>query len=415
MSTNRLDKNPEPGHHSPQTPAGAWTSIRLIAGREISTRVKTKSFVISTIITLVVIVGGGIGLKIFTGGDDGPETVSVATQGVGAAEKQAIAATGEAIGVVIEFDDVANADTARLRVDDEDVEAALLAGPQGYTLLSKDAVAANVEAAIRGGLSTVAVQAALAKAGVDPAAVTRQGSVALERTEPDDPALGQRIIMVIIGLFLMMSVIMGGGMMVAVGVVEEKTSRIVEILLATVKPAHLLWGKILGIGVLSFAQTILLGVTAFATGMATGLLTIPDLALTMAGVSLLWMLVGFLFFATLYAATGAMVSRQEEINGAAWPLMILVMGVLYASVFGMQAPDSTIMRVLAWVPPFSSSVVPMRVATGHASAVEIWGSFALMSAVCAVAVWASGGIYRRTVMRTGSRVAWKDALGMSRR
>jgi ABC-2 type transport system permease protein len=200
-------------------------------------------------------------------------------------------------------------------------------------------------------------------------------------------------------------------MAVAVGVVEEKVSRIVEILRATVKPAQLLWGKILGIGIVQIASTLVLAAVGLVTARATGLLTIPDVAYSMVGVSMIWLLLGFLFFAALYAATGAMVSRQEEINSAAWPLMIVAMGAMYAGIFGISAPDSGVMRVLAWIPPFSSTVVPMRVATGYGDWVEVAGSALLMALVTAFAVWISGQIYRRSVLMTGSRVSWKKALG----
>ncbi|MBD0323814.1 MAG: ABC transporter permease, partial [Aldersonia sp.] len=213
------------------------------------------------------------------------------------------------------------------------------------------------------------------------------------------------------GVLLLFFVIFGGGLAVAMGVVEEKVSRIVEILLATVKPAHLLWGKILGVGVVQIVSTVLLAATALVTATATGLLTIPDVAYTMVGVSSVWLVLGFLFFASLYAATGAMVSRQEEINSASWPLMVAAMGALYAAIFGMQAPDSTIIRVLAWIPPFSSTVVPMRVATGDASWTEVAGSFLVMAFATGLAVWIAGRIYRRSVLLTGLRVPWKTALG----
>ena len=89
--------------------------------------------------------------------------------------------------------------------------------------------------------------------------------------------------------------------MVAAGVVEEKTSRVVELLLATIKPLHLLWGKIVGIGLMAFAQVVLLGGTALVAALATGILDVPTAAGSMFVAVVIWFVLGFVFFATLYA------------------------------------------------------------------------------------------------------------------
>ncbi|WP_336819697.1 ABC transporter permease [Gordonia sp. MMO-8] len=389
-------------------PASSWTTIRLIAAREITTRVKTRSFIITNVIMLVVAVVGCLVASQFVGDDDA-KVETVATQGVNPETKAAITATGEQLGITVRIVDEAD---ARAKAADGDVTAAIVAQPDGtLRVFSEDTLDTTVEAAIKSGVSSSAVAAALAKAGVDPADIQRQTTVSVERTKDVPPAQGERVALSYVGTILMFLVIFGGGMAVAVGVVEEKVSRIVEILLATVKPAQLLWGKILGIGIVQIASTLVLAAVGLVTARATGLLTIPDVAYSMVGVSMIWLLLGFLFFAALYAATGAMVSRQEEINSAAWPLMIVAMGAMYAGIFGISAPDSGVMRVLAWIPPFSSTVVPMRVATGYGDWVEVAGSAFLMALVTGFAVWISGQIYRRSVLMTGSRVSWKRALG----
>lgn len=389
-------------------PASAWTSIRLIAMREILTRIKTKSFIVTNVIMLLVAVVGCLVASHFIGDDDG-KTETIAVQGVDDGTTNAIRAVGDQIGVALSFS--ASGD-ARAAAADGSVTAAIVASPNGgYTVYSEDELDTDVEAAIKSGVSSASVDAALIEAGVDPSDLSREAAVTVERTKEVADAQGERVALSYVATILMFMMIFGGGMAVAVGVVEEKVSRIVEILLATVKPGHLLWGKILGIGLVQMASTLVFAGAALITARITGLLTVPDVAATMLGVSILWLLLGFLFFAALYAATGAMVSRQEEINSASWPLMILAMGTLYAGIFGIGAPDSSLIRVLAWIPPFSSTVVPMRVATGEASWTEVIGSGLVMAVVTAVAVWIAGRIYRRSVLLTGSRVAWKTALG----
>lgn len=121
---------------------------------------------------------------------------------------------------------------------------------------------------------------------------------------------------------------------------------------------------------------------------------------------IVWFLLGFLFFATLYAAAGSMVSRQEEAGSTTLPLTFLALGVLYAGIFGINAITSTPMTILSWIPPFSASLMPMRIATGDASIVQIIGTVVLMMAACAVTTWMASRIYQRSILRTGSRVKW---------
>ncbi|WP_132992731.1 ABC transporter permease [Gordonia zhaorongruii] len=389
-------------------PASSWTSIRLVAAREIATRIKTKSFIVTNVIMLIVAIGGCIVASLVI--DDGPSTEQIAVQGVSSEARDAIGATGDQIGVDLEFSDDAD---ARERAASGDVTAAIIAQPDGgFRVYSENELDPKVEAAIKGGVSTSAVSGALSQAGVDPQSVHRNSTVTVERTKAATPHESERIGLAYVGSLLMFMTIFGGGMAVAVGVVEEKVSRIVELLLATVKPAQLLWGKILGIGIVQIASTLVLAAAGLVTALATDLLTIPSVAYAMVGVSAAWLLLGFLFFAALYAATGAMVSRQEEINSASWPLMVVAMGALYAGIFGVYSPDTTLMRVLAWIPPFSSTVVPVRVATGYAGWLEVVGSLLVMTVVTALAVWLAGRIYRRSVLLTGSRVSWKTALGI---
>ena len=201
-----------------------------------------------------------------------------------------------------------------------------------------------------------------------------------------------------------------GGTMVAVGVVEEKTSRVVELLLATIKPLHLMWGKVIGIGAVVLTQVVLLGATAVIAGTATGILTVPGAAVSMFAASLAWFVLGFLFFASLYAASGAIVSRQEELSSSSAPLTVLSLAVLYSGIFGVQALDSTIIETLSWIPPFSAALMPIRIATGDTDVVQIVVTFLLMALATAAATWVTARIYQRSILRTGSRMSWGEVL-----
>ncbi|EON31734.1 ABC-type Na+ efflux pump, permease component [Gordonia terrae C-6] len=383
-----------------------------MAGREIATRAKTKSFVISTGLLMVVIVVGAIVINLFAGGDDAEK---VAVVGQPTAVTESIVSVGESAGITITTEAVDSAEEARTRVTDGDVAAALVPGdtPGTYVIIGKSGVDPAVEGAIRSAVAQVNLTEALADRGVDAASLPAV-TIAVEKTQPDKPDEGQRLVIALVGVILLVTAIMMGGTMVAVGVVEEKTSRVVELLLATIKPLHLLWGKIIGIGAVALSQVLLLGATALIAGTATGILTLPSAAIGMFAAVIAWFLLGFLFFASLYAATGAIVSRQEELNSSSAPLTFLAVAVMYSGIFGAQSMDSTFVQVLSWIPPFSAALMPMRIATGDTDAVQIIVTFGLMGAACAAATWIAARIYQRSILRTGSRIGWGEVLKLAR-
>lgn len=385
------------------------TNVLLIAGREISTRAREKSFVVSTAIMMVVIVAGAIVWSLLAGRESSDH---IGLVGGDPALSQTIEHTGEVTGTAVTVTGVPDEADARHRLQDGDLQAVVVAGPgDRYTLLSEKDLSTGLDGTLRSAITQYQSSAWLADRGVN-AADMPSPAVNAEQLEPADPDAAQRISVAMIGSILLMMAIMTGGLMVAVGVVEEKTSRIVEILLASVRPLQLLWGKILGIGVISLAQVVILGATALIAGSATGLLTIAGTAGMMFAAVVAWFILGFLFFAALYAATGAMVSRQEELNGASTPLTMLALAVLYSGIFGVQALDAGWLQILSWIPPFSAVLMPIRIAVGDASTATVALSFAVMIAACALAVWASARIYSRSVLRTGSRTSWAEVGGM---
>lgn len=404
-----------PGSRTPQDtlPApSAMSSIWLIAQREISTRARTKSFVITTGVLMAVIVIGLIIWKIAGGGGTSAEHVGIV--GSDAALTSTVEQVGGNAGTPIDVEQVPTEQDARDRVNAGDLEAVVVVGENNtYTVISKNGVSDAVSGVLQASIQQTTLAQGLSAQGVDAAALP-QATVSNVETDPADSDAGQRIIIALVGSMLLITAIMLGGNMIAVGVVEEKTSRIVELLLATVKPLHLMWGKIIGIGIVSLGQVVLLGATALIAGAATGMLTIAGTALWMFAAVLVWFLLGFLFFATLYAAAGALVSRQEELGSTITPLTILSMAVMYAGIFGIQALDSTLIQALTWIPPFSAVLMPIRIATGDTDVLQIVGSLALMIVACVVATWVASRIYERSVLRTGSKVKWSEALRLAR-
>ncbi|MBJ8346113.1 ABC transporter permease [Antrihabitans sp. YC2-6] len=384
-------------------------SIVLVAKREILVKVQTRSFLIINALLIVVIVVGLILLAAFTGNDD-DEATKVGLVGDSVSLQQTLEATGAAAGTPIDVVPIDSREAARLQVDDGDVEAALV----GREVVVKEELPAELAAVLQATVQQQVINEVLAGNGVDPAelaAAVESAKLTTTETEPRADDYAQRLALSLVAAVLLLIGVANFAPAVGVGVTEEKSSRVVELLLSTIKPLHLLWGKILGLGVIGFVQVAVLAATGLITARATGLLEIPDTAISVLVAALVWFVLGFIFFATLYAAGGSMVSRVEEINSTTLPVMLLLMSSAYLGFFGVNDLDNGFYRTISLIPPFSSTLMPMQIAAGNANAAEIVGSLALMIAACALVAWIAAGVYQRSVLRTGARVSWRAAIG----
>ncbi|MFY2786971.1 ABC transporter permease [Rhodococcus sp. MALMAid1271] len=391
----------------------SFSAVSLIAKREFTVQVMKKSLVISNVIVLAVIVGGIIAYSIFSGsGDEEREVIGVAgDQSIAAV----LEATGDAVGSPVEVREIADAAAARSGVESGDLDVALI--PDGsagaYTAVTESDLTGTLRAVVEGSVATQATNTALAQQGVDRselAAATRSATVTVDAIDPPDPESGQRTALALSAVFLLYAQIIGFGMYVAMGVVEEKSSRVVELLLSTVRPLQLLWGKILGIGAVGILQLALYGIAGVGAGLGTGVLTVTGAAVSVFAATLAWFILGFAFFAVLYAAGGSMVSRQEDVNSTTMPLLILIMAMFFAAFYSVSDPESTLANTLSWIPPFSAIMMPLRIAAGVTSPMQIVGSAVLMIITTAILAMGAAKIYQRSILRIGKTVSWKEAF-----
>ena len=385
--------------------------IALVAKRELTTRARTKSFLISNAIILVLILGGIIAASVF-GASDTPSKLGL----VGSAStlSGALSASSATAGRPLAVSTVPNEATARSKVASGDLDVALVPhGTGSYTAIVQKDLAGELRSIIDSTVRQRAVSSTLSAQGVDQVKLARAvegANVTVKPINPPDPNSDQRTALAFIAMILMFFQILMFGLYVAMGVVEEKSSRVVEVLLATIKPLHLLWGKVLGIGAVGLLQLAAYGVVGLAAGMATGLVTVTGLAVGVFASVLFWFILGFAFFAVCYAAAGSLVSRQEDVNSAATPITALVMvGYVLAQVT-LAEPSGTVASVMSWIPPFSAMLMPLRIASGTSSLAQIIGSAVLMLVVTAALARVAARIYERSVLHTGSRVSWRDAL-----
>jgi ABC-2 type transport system permease protein len=250
----------------------------------------------------------------------------------------------------------------------------------------------------------------LAGAGVEPGAVASARDVPVRRV--GDTAEGDGGLVTLLGVLALFFAIATYGAWVLNSVLEEKSNRVVEIVVSTISPRHLLAGKVLGNGLAGLAQfTVVVGV-AVVVAMATGALDElptggPATLISVIG----WFVLGFGFYAVGYAAAGSLVSRQEDAQSAVSPMMTVVLTGYFVSIFVVNPdPGSTVARIVSLVPIVTPMAMPARIAAGEAAAWEVVLAVAIMIAATWLMVRLAARIYTAALLRTGGRVPVRQAL-----
>ena len=180
------------------------------------------------------------------------------------------------------------------------------------------------------------------------------------------------------------------GYLLASGVVEEKASRVVEVLLSTIRPKDLLGGKIIGLGLLGFGQLVVLTGVGLLAATLSGALDVTGDVVAAAALAVGWFVLGYAFYAGLFACAGALVPRQEELQSTMTPLTMLILISFFVSFIVLDDPDGTLAHVTAYIPFSAPITMPPRIALGEAPAYEIVIALAVTAAVGARADPARG-------------------------
>jgi ABC-2 type transport system permease protein len=237
------------------------------------------------------------------------------------------------------------------------------------------------------------------------------------------------IILAYAGNILIYMAIVLYGMGVAVGVAEEKGSRIMEILVNAATPFQLMAGKIIGLGAAGLSQMALFVVVGIGIlllqipldaalfGSNTGGLNlniITGASITLLLLLLVYFILGFLLFATLYAAMGALVKRQDEVQNAVGPITFLLVIGYVVSYFGIYLPDATWIKVISYVPFWTPTTMLVRIAAGGVAGWEIPFTIALMIVAIFACTFIAARIYRFGVLMYGQRPGLRQLVKLVR-
>jgi ABC-2 type transport system permease protein len=266
------------------------------------------------------------------------------------------------------------------------------------TLQAANRQVRTAEALQQADLSPAARRAALAR---PPLRVTT--------AEPVDPQRDRKGTLAFFAAMLLYGQLIGYGYYVAMGVVEEKSSRVVEVLLSTIRARDLLAGKVVGLGILGLFQLLTIAVIGLAAATAVGAIDIDSDVLAAAGLALVWFLVGYAFYACLFAAAGALVPRQEELQSVTTPLTLVLLISFFVSFAVLDNPDGTLAHVTSFIPMTAPITMPARIALGAASPLEVIGALIVTLGCAAVLIPLAGRIYSGAVLRTGSAMKLREA------
>ncbi len=412
----------------------------LIARREYVQRVRTRAFGLSTVVLAFVAVAVGLSpiavraldreavtrISIHvTAPDLRVDPVAATNTVLNAGALSAGDVGRRSYGVTLATD----LDKARAAVRDGRSSGVLIVGRAADGRLTFQ-FAADVSPA--GRLATIvklaavwlAIQDGLERAGLGPS--TGEGPYERFDVVPVKPAtggpppgeiqsFGQSLVATIL-IILIFITVMTYGMWIAVSVAEEKNSRVMELMLGAATPAQLLAGKVAGVGAAGLTQYgVIVGTAVAALGVqrpvealllgdrATEGGPFSGLTVGVLAAFLCFFVLGFTLYALLYAAAGSLVSRQEDTQQVAMPMIVLAMIGYFAASIALQSMEAAWVAPLSYVPFFAPYLMVGRITMGRVEPWEVGLSIALLVGTIAVATWAAARIYRAGVLLYGQR------------
>ena len=391
---------------------GLFGETGLVAGREIRERMRGRVFQVVTVILFGVVTAAVVIPTLHAGTTTSRRVGVVASSASLNAELHDLA---KSAGLPVELVDKPDLSQAR---------AALNAGQLDMVvdgtgkILVKDPVSATDTSAearyVRAVSVTLGAQRAFTQAGLTPqqaATVARAKPVPVESIQPGKKSRTAAETTALLGVILIFIVLTQYLTWTLMGVMEEKASRVVEVLLATVRPIQLLAGKVIGIGAVALAQAVALVAFALVLAEAVGSSLVHGAAPLVVAATLVWLVLGYAFYSWVYAAAGSLAERQDQVQSLALPLSApLIFGYIVSLIGASSGSASLLLKVLAYLPPTAPFAMPTLIGFGEAT----WWQFLLsvmVTLVCTLVVAvAAARVYRTAVLRTGGRVRLRELL-----
>ncbi len=376
-----------------------------VARREIVTKLTDRTFLLSTF-GLIVILAVALGAQAWLGARTSEYAVvtsSTAAQQMAEQVEMVAESSGDNLRVTLET--AADDGAAEAAVEDGSADVWLHEGGEGWVLTGREDVAGELVSAATTAIRDATLDANAAAAGTTVETLTRGSEVSTAILDGDADRLGvaKAVGFALALLFYLASFTFG--LALANSVVEEKASRIVEIITTKIAVRQLLAGKVVGNLALAFAQMAL-----FVSVGLVGL-TFTDYDRFLPAISgavgwfVVFFVVGFGLLACLWAVAGALATRTEDVQMTSTPLTMLTMAVFFSALLA----GGTAQVVLSFVPPFSAILMPMRVLEGSAAWWQALLALAILVGTAALVVRGAARLYQRSLLQTQGRLSVRQA------
>jgi ABC-2 type transport system permease protein len=391
---------------------GSPGAVRLVAAREIRERVRGRIFRVGTIIILLV-VAGAIVIPVLHKSSTSAEKVAV-VGGDRAAVERLVRAEAIRVGTTVDFVPEASVSAAQsdlrsggldLAVVDED---RIVVGQAIHPTDASDT--SNLVDAVSVALG---IEQSYRAAGLTATQIQQLSSTKPVPVQSLEPAAKTQAVngASVIGVILVFLMLTQYTTWILMGVMQEKASRVVEVLLATMRPIQLLSGKVLGIGLVAMGQAAIVLAFALIVAEAVGSDVLHGAEPVALAAALVWLLLGYTFYCWVYAAAGSMAERQDQVQTLALPLSLpMIVGYVIALTAASSGSASTFVKVLAYFPPTAPFAMPVLVGLDQ---VQWWGfaiSVLVTLASTVVVARIASGIYLRAVLRTGASVPLRELI-----
>jgi ABC-2 type transport system permease protein len=386
-------------------------AVRLVTKRELNTRLRTTSFVVGTAVILGVFVGYFLLQATLLSGS-GHSKIGLTGQATGISDQ--LKTVAQQLGRDLETVTVTSAEEGRNQVERGDLDALLSGSASALQVLVKSDLDTQLHAALNSIARQQVLNAKLLEAGLDaPQVLTAISTTTVTVTSitPPEPEKDQRLVIGLVVVFLLYLSIATYGTLVAQGIVEEKSSRVAELLLSTVRPWQLRLGKLLGLGLAGLIQLVVLACAGLGMATATGTPALSGVTISTVLWGLLWYVLGFFLYATIFAGAGSLVSRQEDVQSVVTPvLIVLIVSFLVGLSLLLRSPGGTVSTALSLVPLLSPVLMPGRIAAGSVPDLQVGLSIVFTLTAIALVTWLGGRIDQNALLRKGSRVKLRDVL-----
>ena len=386
-------------------------SVGLVATREIRERIQGRAFLVSTVAIVAVVLAGVVVPAL----DDRTTTVQAGITGatpagLEAALRDAARAGGAQVGLR-RHANVAAGESA-LREGDTDV--LIVAGRELVWKSEPDAqVAAAVTAAVQR-VRLVRRAAALGLTAQQAATLLAPVPVSARSLDVPDADREAREAIAFVSFILLLLMLLTYGTAVAEGVAQEKGTRVMELLVCRVEPRNLLAGKVLGIGLVGLGQMLLALMAAATAILALDTVDVPAAVPATLASAVLWFALGYAFWSVALAATGALVSRAEDLQAAVAPLTWTITLCGMSAPVAADSPDAWYSVVCSLLPITAPFAMPVRIAVGDVAAWEIMLAVAFILAATYGLVRLGGAVYSGSLLRAGGRPRLRDVWSAAR-